>query len=568
MAHQALYNKWRPRTFAQTGGQEHITQTLLHALQSGRITHAYLFSGPRGTGKTTTARVLAKAVNCLNNDGRGEPCNECDSCQAFNSGRALDLIEIDAASNRGIDEIRDLREKVGYSPSQAKYKVYIIDEVHMLTTEAFNALLKTLEEPPSHAIFILATTEFHKVPATIVSRCQHFPFRRVPLAKLLDRLRFICQEEGLQVDDDALELIGRAAAGSYRDAISLLDQLAAFGGERLTLSYVQTVLGMTTYQSVGALVDHLLRREVSGGIQLINQVMNDGADLRQFNRQLVDYLRGLLLIKSGNAQLVNVTRETLEEMTAQAAQTEAEAIVRQIKIFNQADWSLRGNTQPQLPLELAFLEAIAAEQPAPPARLNGVAEGVPAAAGTALFASTSKKTALTSARPLARNGALFNHTRPAPAPAVSEERGNLAGPGLPALVEEPLPPPSGLPALTMEQVAGTWGKLLEEIRPGNRSIEALLKACEPVGVENGVVVLGFYWQFHKERIEDPKNKAIVERALSKLLGRPSRIHCVIAPKGSGMVVPTEVKPAVVAEDAFLKAAAEMGAVIEEVPEGE
>ncbi|MBI4757596.1 MAG: DNA polymerase III subunit gamma/tau [Chloroflexi bacterium] len=554
MAHQALYNKWRPRTFAQTGGQEHITQTLLHALQSGRITHAYLFSGPRGTGKTTTARVLAKAVNCLNNDGRGEPCNECDSCQAFNSGRALDLIEIDAASNRGIDEIRDLREKVGYAPSQAKYKVYIIDEVHMLTTEAFNALLKTLEEPPSHAIFILATTEFHKVPATIVSRCQHFPFRRVPLAKLLDRLRFIGQEEGLQVDDDALELIGRAAAGSYRDAISLLDQLAAFGGERLTLSYVQTVLGMTTYQSVGALVDHLLRREVSGGIQLINQVMNDGADLRQFNRQLVDYLRGLLLIKSGNAQLVNVTRETLEEMTAQATQTEAEAIVRQIKIFNQADWSLRGNTQPQLPLELAFLEAIAAEQPAPPARPHGIAEGVPAAAGTALF--TSKGPALTSARPLARNGALFNHTRPAPAPppAVSEEGGNLAGPGL--------------PALTMEQVASTWGKLLEEIRPGNRSIEALLKACEPVGVENGVVVLGFYWQFHKERIEDPKNKAIVERALSKLLGRPSRIHCVIAPKGSGMVVPTEVKPAAVAEDAFLKAAAEMGAIIEEVPEGE
>ncbi|MBI5957039.1 MAG: DNA polymerase III subunit gamma/tau [Chloroflexi bacterium] len=556
MAHQALYNKWRPRTFAQTGGQEHITQTLLHALQSGRITHAYLFSGPRGTGKTTTARVLAKAVNCLNNDGRGEPCNECDSCQAFNSGRSLDLIEIDAASNRGIDEIRDLREKVGYAPSQAKYKVYIIDEVHMLTTEAFNALLKTLEEPPPHAIFILATTEFHKVPATIVSRCQHFPFRRVPLAKLLDRLRFIGQEEGLQVDDDALELIGRAAAGSYRDAISLLDQLAAFGGERLTLSYVQTVLGMTTYQSVGALVDHLLRREVSGGIQLINQVMNDGADLRQFNRQLVDYLRGLLLIKSGNAQLVNVTRETLEEMTAQATQTEAEAIVRQIKIFNQADWSLRGNTQPQLPLELAFLEAMAAEQPAPPARPNGVAEGAPAAAGPALFASASKKTALVAARPLARNGALFNHTRPAPAPppAVSEEGGDLAGPGL--------------PALTMEQVAGTWGKLLEEIRPGNRSIEALLKACEPVGVEDGVVVLGFYWQFHKERIEDPKNKAIVERALSKLLGRPSRIHCVIAPKGSGMVVPTEVKPAAVAEDAFLKAAAEMGAVIEEVPEGE
>jgi DNA polymerase-3 subunit gamma/tau len=312
-----LYRKWRSQRFDQVLGQEHVTQTLLHALESERVAHAYLFTGPRGTGKTSTARILAKAVNCQRN-GHGEPCNECEICRSINEGRALDLIEIDAASNRGIDEIRDLREKVAFSPTQARYKVYIVDEVHMLTNEAFNALLKTLEEPPPHVIFVLATTEPHRLPATILSRCQRFDFHRASLSQIQSKLTKICQEEGIHIEPAALDLIARSATGSFRDAESLLDQLAAYGDSQITLAYVRAILGASSTQAVGELVGYLTGRQIAEGLKLIDRVVGEGADLRQFTRDLVDYLRGLLLIKAGTPQLLEVTAETLEEMQAQA----------------------------------------------------------------------------------------------------------------------------------------------------------------------------------------------------------------------------------------------------------
>jgi DNA polymerase-3 subunit gamma/tau len=292
MATQALYRKWRSRTFEEVIGQDHVTRTLRNALATGRVAHAYLFTGPRGTGKTTTARLLAKAVNCVG-EGDGRPCGECSICRAVDEGRLMDMIEIDAASNRGIDEIRDLREKVGFRPGEAHVKFYIIDEVHMLTDPAFNALLKTLEEPPSHVIFVLATTEPHKIPATIVSRCQRFDFRRIPLSEIAGWLTHIAEQEGLKVEPAALEYIARQGSGSMRDAISLLDQLTAYGSDTITLAQVQVVLGIAASQSVAELADNLIDGDLARGLELIDRVVGEGTEPRQYTREFVEYLRGV-----------------------------------------------------------------------------------------------------------------------------------------------------------------------------------------------------------------------------------------------------------------------------------
>jgi DNA polymerase III subunit gamma/tau len=302
MAAQALYRRWRSQTFDEVVGQEHVTQTLRNALRDGRVTHAYLFTGPRGTGKTSTARLLAKAVNCENPDLSQRPCNACPICQAITRGALLDLIEIDAASNRGIDEIRDLRDKVHFSPSQARFKVYVIDEVHMLTPEAFNALLKTLEEPPPHVIFVLATTEPHKIPDTVLSRCQRFDFRRIPTYKIVERLSYILEQEGQAAEPAALEMIARSAEGGMRDAISLMDQLLSYGGEVITEQQVQAIRGTISGQAISQLVDFLAAGDAASGLGLINQMAEEGIDLRQLALQLVAYLRTVLVSRVGGQQ--------------------------------------------------------------------------------------------------------------------------------------------------------------------------------------------------------------------------------------------------------------------------
>ncbi|MCK4368114.1 MAG: DNA polymerase III subunit gamma/tau, partial [Dehalococcoidales bacterium] len=313
MASQVFYRKWRPQTLAEIVGQEQVTQTLSNALKSGRVSHAYLFYGPRGTGKTSTGRILAKAVNCLNN-GKGEPCNTCEICQAITEGRALDVIEVDAASNRGIDEIRDLREKVNYAPNQARHKVYIIDEVHMLTKEAANALLKTLEEPPPYVIFILATTEVHKVPPTILSRCQRFDFRRISQADVVSKLTRICSAEGIHIEPEGLRLIAKSATGSLRDAENLLEQLTTYYGTEVELRQVQAILGITGDERAKELIRHIVNNDISAGVSTINSVNSDGVDLRQFNREVVEYLRELLLIKTGSEEAVDLTAEDIAEL--------------------------------------------------------------------------------------------------------------------------------------------------------------------------------------------------------------------------------------------------------------
>lgn len=361
MSELVLYRKYRPKTFAEIAGQEHIVKTLTNALSLGKVAHAYLFAGPRGTGKTTIARILAKAVNCENRE-KYEPCNKCLACQEINEGRALDLIEIDAASTRGIDDIRELRDGIKFSPTRLKYKVFIIDEVHQLTREAFNALLKTLEEPPAHAIFVLATTEVHKVPETIVSRCQRFDFHKLTLDKIINRLEQIAKSEKVKIEKPALELIALNADGAMRDAESLLGQIMAMEDKNITLEEVQTLLGTTDISAVIEMVNYLIIKDSQKAISFINRIAEEGYDLSQFAKSLISYLRKMMILKvdPNLARLVasELTEEQKKIILEQGQQFSFDELVKLIRFFIQAEYEIKSAIFPQLPLELVVVEIV------------------------------------------------------------------------------------------------------------------------------------------------------------------------------------------------------------------
>lgn len=358
MPEQALYLKWRPLRFDEVVGQEHITRTLRNSLKTGRIRHAYLFSGPRGTGKTTSARLLAKAVNCLHPDPDVRPCNECAHCVAVNEGRYLDLIEIDAASHTGVDDVRELRDRIAFAPGEGRYKVYIIDEVHRFSGNAFDALLKTLEEPPDHAIFVLATTEIDRVPATIKSRCLPFEFRRLSLKEVADRLELITRQEGIQIERAALELIAREGTGSVRDSISLLDQVVADPAEVITLELTERILGTASTRAVRELIEALLARDAARGLQVIHSAIDAGSDPRQFGQQVVEHLRAVLLVQTAGAHLLEASQEDRHLYQQQARRIGRSDLLKAVRAFNDAVNTYSGGWQPQLSLELALIESL------------------------------------------------------------------------------------------------------------------------------------------------------------------------------------------------------------------
>jgi len=374
-----LYRKYRPQTFAEIIGQEHVVQTLTNAISSGMISHAYLFAGPRGSGKTTIARLLAKAVNCQNRkENEFEPCNQCLSCQEIMNGRAMDLIEIDAASHRGIDEMRELRDGIKFAPTRLKYKVFILDESHQLSKDAANALLKTLEEPPSHAIFVLATTEIHKMIPTIISRCQRFDFRKLTIPEIIKRLEIICQKEKAKIEKPALELIALNAGGSIRDAESLLDQVLTFSGtleqgKAIKAEDIKDMLGLVEINTVSQLIDLISQKKTSQALNFLNEIADKGSDLQEFAGALINYLRQALILKiitaepAENSSLSNpiitgLTKEEFQKLQGQANNFKEEEIRRILNLFLEAENKMKYSSILQLPLELAIIECASETQ--------------------------------------------------------------------------------------------------------------------------------------------------------------------------------------------------------------
>lgn len=365
MTSLVLYRKYRPKKFSEIIGQEHVVKTLINALKTNQVSHAYIFAGPRGSGKTTTARILAKAVNCLNRKGgEFEPCNQCQNCLEINEARALDLIEIDAASNRGIDEIRDLRDGIRFRPVKSKYKFFIIDESHQLTKEAANALLKTLEEPPSHAIFVLATTEIHKMIPTIVSRCQRFDFRKLTLAEITGQLEYIAKEEKIQISKDALEVIALNSEGSLRDAISLLDECIVFSGslgdKTISKKHLEELLGLVDTALVVKFTDLIFEKKKEEALNFIDEMIDRGYDLNDFLKKTIEYLRKALILKINpqikKSFLTGLSDEEIKKLKEQISGKTLEEIKKIIYILIKASNEMRSTPFYQLPLELAILE--------------------------------------------------------------------------------------------------------------------------------------------------------------------------------------------------------------------
>jgi len=557
---QSLYRKWRSQTFGELVGQEHVVRTLQNALATGRLAHAYLFTGPRGTGKTSTARLMAKAVNCLRYSaeavaaGQSVPCGQCANCQAVAEGNAIDLVEIDAASNTGVDDVRVLRDGVNFSPSLFKYRVYIIDEVHMLSTAAFNALLKTLEEPPEHAIFILATTEVHKIPATVLSRCQRYDFRRVPLGDMVARAAHVCAEEGIVAEPAALELLCRTATGSMRDALSLLDQLVAYNGTQVTLAAAQDMLGATGGERVAAFVDNLLAGELGVGLGQISAMQEDGVDLRQFNRQLVDHLRNLMLLKAGGASLptLDVTQETLGRLQGQAEAVNLGQIVGWVKTFSAADSLLRSTPYGQLPLEVAFVEATLAgaeqqrvEQPRtsspqplpasrpqppvgnqqPPRLLRPAVEPQP-------DQPASQPAAVAQVKPPARSEPPLLVVQPM---AVTElvAVAELVATEKPVAVAEAVETASD-GSISLEQMTAAWPRIVGAMEVHNKMLKGVLLDVYPISIEGGTVVLGCKYPFHYSKTNDPTNRLLIEQLIGKVVGGDWQVICQLL---EGQVAP-------------------------------
>lgn len=490
---KVLYLKWRPGDWDEVIGQDHIVTTLRNAVRQDRVSHAQIFSGPRGTGKTSTARVLAKAVNCLAEDLSARPCNQCAHCQSIIRGDFLDLIEIDAASNTSVDDVRELRDKINFSPNLGRYKVYVIDEVHMLSTSAFNALLKTLEEPPAHAIFILATTEIHKIPVTVISRCQRHDFRRISVEEIVTRLEEMASAEGIRVGEDVLGLIARQATGSLRDAISILDQLSSAEGE-ITPDLAHQILGTSPDEAVLVFVEAMLKGDPGEGLNTLHQSSQRGNDPGQFARQVVGYLRNVLLMQMKNPDRIDVPQDLLKVITSHAGQIDTRQILDLIRVFNFAVIDKGAAWQPTLPLEMAFLEGLDILNKES-GQLERAQKETPVKTGSP---AKAKKQSQAETAPVAKK-----------------------------------PPSSDKPAKTEQEpltVLQHWKEILERVRDINPATQAILNSCKPLGIKDNQLVLSFRSDAIKGKMDGGDHMKICQDVIEKVIGVRLPVLCVVGGK--------------------------------------
>ena len=564
MAYVALYRRWRPESFADLVGQEHISRTLSRAVTSGQTSHAYLFTGPRGTGKTSTAKILARALNCAEGPTL-TPCGVCDSCRSISDGSSMDVFEIDAASNRGIDEIRDLRESVKFAPTEGHYKIYIIDEVHMLTTEAFNALLKTLEEPPERVIFILATTEPHKVPATIQSRCQRYDFHRITVTEIRDRLIYVCKESDIAAEEDALGIIAAQADGGMRDALSILDQCMALAEGTLTAERVQEALGLVGRAWIRRMAGEIAARDAAALIAQLSELLQSGRELKQVLAELAQYFRQLMIAGVGGAvSAAELCAGDAEELRLDAAQFTQEEIMAILCRLNETMQELRTSPQPRIAVETLLIglchtegTAPSGESTAPPtggadaariARLEAQVEELAArlaAGGTPVSASASATaSAAPSSRPRAAkaDGAA---AKPAPKKAASSAAKEAAD-GAPRQLDMKI-----------------WQSFQTRLKERNRLAASLLSGA----AYEGMTETHFFIRPSSDMARDyikKRHRAVFDEVMTELAGRPLAVVCTGGEEEELPPPPPPKEPDYPAPVAALLEVAGEGARVEEV----
>jgi DNA polymerase-3 subunit gamma/tau len=492
----ALARKYRPQTFQEVVGQEHITITLLNSIKKDRVSHAYLFSGPRGIGKTTTARLLAKSINCPNQK-KGEACDKCSVCKDITEGSYLDVLEIDGASNRGIDEIRDLKENVKFAPAQGKYKIYIIDEVHMLTTEAFNALLKTLEEPPTHIKFIFATTALHKVPATISSRCQCFNFQPLSLSQLKTHIQKIARAEKTDIDEEALHAIARHAEGSLRDALSILDQLISFTEKNLTADNVYGLLGIESADTAAILVENIINHDTLSSLSIIDKVVNSGKDLNFFTFQIISWLRNIMILKSGNkGDILDISPQEMKLAEKQIKHIEIDNLFNMINVFSQTYENMRRGSSGKILLEVTAIRLIK--------------KNTPSSAPSQPSNTISKE----------KDKDLPHNKKNDPDKSAKED-------SLEKISQAETPEP--INTITIEEVEKKWPQVIKKLQTKKRMAAAFLIEASPVETNEKTITIGFpkEYNFHKESVEKKDIKNLIESLLKEVFNRELKLHCRI-----------------------------------------